>query len=149
MGSNDIIRPLPTVLSSAANKSQQHWEKNYWERQESNQVGLGEKQVCYLCAMQPSLLSLFASMNQSRPWAIRRPRLQNLMSRAFFIFLPKNDCLGLTWSVSFCQDNFAPLFALVSENSVVVMKRRSNLSLVVQLCSSASLSTKEQLIINQ
>ena len=27
----DIINPLSTVPSSAANKSQQHWEKNCWE----------------------------------------------------------------------------------------------------------------------
>ena len=43
--------PLSTVLSSAINKSQQHEEKNYWERRESNLMLLGEKQVCYLCAI--------------------------------------------------------------------------------------------------
>ena len=47
MGSIDIIQPLSTV-----NKFWQHQEKNYSERQEPN-LGLpGEKQVCYLCAIQ-------------------------------------------------------------------------------------------------
>ena len=34
MGLIDIIKPLYTALSSAINKSQQHQEKNSWERQE-------------------------------------------------------------------------------------------------------------------
>ena len=52
MGLIDIFKPLSTVLNSAVNKSQQHQEKNSWEHQESNLGLLGEKQVCYLCAMQ-------------------------------------------------------------------------------------------------
>ena len=42
MGSIDILKPLSIVLSSAANKYQQHQEKNSWELQETN-----------LCALQP------------------------------------------------------------------------------------------------
>ena len=38
MGLIDMIKPLSTVLSSAINKSQQHQEKNSWERRESNPV---------------------------------------------------------------------------------------------------------------
>ena len=45
---------LSTVLSSAVNKSQLHQEKNAWDCWESNPGLLGEKQGCYLCAMQPS-----------------------------------------------------------------------------------------------
>ena len=58
MGLIGIIKPQSTVLSSAINKSKQHLEKNYWECRESNLGLLGEKQVCYLCAMQPPSLSL-------------------------------------------------------------------------------------------
>ena len=58
MGLIDIIKPPSTVLSSAINKSKQHLEKNYRECRESNLGLLGEKQVCYLCAMQPPSLSL-------------------------------------------------------------------------------------------
>ena len=50
MGSIDIIKPLSTVLSNAINESQQHYEKNSWEHQESNPGLLDEKQKCYLCA---------------------------------------------------------------------------------------------------
>ena len=54
MGSVDIIKPvLLTVLSSDVIKSQQHQKKNSWERWESNQGLLGEKQECYICAMLP------------------------------------------------------------------------------------------------
>ena len=53
----DIIKPLSTVLSSSINKSQQHQEKNCWECRELNPGLLGEKQVCYLRAMHPSLIS--------------------------------------------------------------------------------------------
>ena len=56
MGLIDIVKPLSTVLSSAVNNSQQHQEKNSWECQESNPGPLDEKQVCYLCAMQPPRL---------------------------------------------------------------------------------------------
>ena len=45
------MKPLSTVLSSAVNKAQQHQEKNYRERRESNPGLLGEKQVCYICAL--------------------------------------------------------------------------------------------------
>ena len=58
MGTIDIVRPLSTDLSVAVNKSQQHREKNSWERRESNPGLLGEKQVCYLCAMQPPIIAL-------------------------------------------------------------------------------------------
>ena len=53
MGLIDIIKPLSTVQSSAINKSQQHQEKNSWECQELNPGLLGEKQICYIRAMQP------------------------------------------------------------------------------------------------
>ena len=56
MGSIDIIKPLSTVLSSAANKSQQHLEKNSWEHRELYLGLWGEKHVCYLCVMYPLLL---------------------------------------------------------------------------------------------
>ena len=36
MGFIDITKPLSTFLSSAFNKSQEHQEKNSWERKESN-----------------------------------------------------------------------------------------------------------------
>ena len=52
MGSIDIIEPLSTVLSSAANNSQQDQKKNSWKRQESNPGPLGEKRERYLCSMQ-------------------------------------------------------------------------------------------------
>ena len=58
MGLIDIIMLLSTIQSSVANKSQQHQEKISWERQELNPGLIGEKQVCYLCAMQP------------QPWSI-------------------------------------------------------------------------------
>ena len=53
MGSIDIIKALSTVLSCAVNMSQQHREKISCECRESNLGLLGEKQVCYLCAMPP------------------------------------------------------------------------------------------------
>ena len=46
MGSIDIIKCLSTVLK-------EHLEKNSWEYRELNPGLQGEKQVCYLCAMQP------------------------------------------------------------------------------------------------
>ena len=58
MDSIDIIKLESTVLSHAVNESQQHKEKNYWDRQESNPGLLGGKQVCYLFAMQPPLLHI-------------------------------------------------------------------------------------------
>ena len=51
MGSIDIFKPLSTVLSRAINKSQQHQDKNSRKCRESNPGLLGEKQVCYLCAI--------------------------------------------------------------------------------------------------
>ena len=51
-----IIKPLSTFLSRAVNKSQQHQEKNSLECQELKPGLLGEKQVCYLCTMQPPIL---------------------------------------------------------------------------------------------
>ena len=53
MGSIDIIKPLSTVPSSTFNKSQQHQVNNSWEPRELNPGLLGERQVCYLCPMQP------------------------------------------------------------------------------------------------
>ena len=44
---------------SAINKSQQCQEKNSWECRESHPGRLSEKQVCYLCAMQPPPLIKF------------------------------------------------------------------------------------------
>ena len=53
-GSIGIIRPLSTALSSATNKSQQHQEKNSWERWESNTW------MRSLCATKPpNVLDLF------------------------------------------------------------------------------------------
>ena len=73
MGSIDIIKPLPTVLSSAVNKSEQHQEKNSWERRESNLGPLGEKQGCYLRAMQPHyrpLVSLSCKWRQEQVFKV-------------------------------------------------------------------------------
>ena len=47
------MKPLPTVLSSAINKSQHHQEKNSWQCRELNPGLMAEKQVSSLCAMQP------------------------------------------------------------------------------------------------
>ena len=67
MDLSDIIKFLSTVLSCAVNKSQQHQEKNYWERLKSNLGLLGEKQVCYLCAMQlPISVVVFVDDGSSR-----------------------------------------------------------------------------------
>ena len=49
----DIIKHLSTILSSAVNKSLQREEKNSWGHQDSNPGLLDEKQLGYLCAMQP------------------------------------------------------------------------------------------------
>ena len=65
MGSIDIIKLLSTVLSSAINKNQQYKAKKCWQCQESNPGLPGEKQVCYLCAMQP-LIQLFFSPSNRR-----------------------------------------------------------------------------------
>ena len=59
MGSIDIIKPLITTLRSAVNKSAQHQDKICRENWESNPGVLGEKRVCYICAMQPLLLTLW------------------------------------------------------------------------------------------
>ena len=63
MGLIDIINPLSAVLGSAVNESQQHQEKNYWESRKSS---LGEKQVCYLCALQltPHCTFIFAVLDR-------------------------------------------------------------------------------------
>ena len=53
LASIDIVKPLSSILSGAVNKSQPDQEKNSWECRESNLWLLGEKQVCYLCAMPP------------------------------------------------------------------------------------------------
>ena len=49
--------PVPTVLSSTVDKSQQHQERNsgnkFWECWELNPGQLGEKGERYLCAMPP------------------------------------------------------------------------------------------------
>ena len=73
MGSIDIIKPLPTVLSSGVNKSQQHQEKKSWERRESNLGPLGEKQECYLRALQPHncpLVSLYCKWRQEQVFKV-------------------------------------------------------------------------------
>ena len=60
MGLTVFIKPLSTVLSSAVYKFQHREGKNYWECRESNLGLLGEKLVCYLCAMQPpNLVNLY------------------------------------------------------------------------------------------
>ena len=43
---------LSTALSNPLNKSQQHQEEHSWEPRESNPGLMGEKQDCYLCAIQ-------------------------------------------------------------------------------------------------
>ena len=48
-----IIKLLSAVLNSAVNKSQQHQEKNSWERRDLNFGPLGENQECYLCVASP------------------------------------------------------------------------------------------------
>ena len=58
MGSIDTIRPLPTVLSSAINKSQQHQVKNSWELQELNLGLLVHSENGMQCAMRPPLYYL-------------------------------------------------------------------------------------------
>ena len=49
--------PVPTVLSSTVDKSQQHQERNsgnkFWECRELNPGQLGEKRERYLCAIPP------------------------------------------------------------------------------------------------
>ena len=47
------IKPLSTVLIRAVNKSQQHQEKNSWERQESNLELPDGKRNYHLFAMLP------------------------------------------------------------------------------------------------
>ena len=56
MGSIDIIQPLSTVPSIKINLSCIKRE-NSLECWESNPGGLGEKQVCYLCAMQTPVIN--------------------------------------------------------------------------------------------
>ena len=82
MGSIDIIKPMSSVLSSALGKSQQHQEKNSWECRESNLGLLGEKQVCYLCAMQPLLsLCYFRYLLESETLAFTGAHLIGRFSR--------------------------------------------------------------------
>ena len=59
----DIIKSLSTVLSWGVNRSHQHQEKNSCERWDSNPGLLGKWQVCYLCAMQPSLTTTVTFIN--------------------------------------------------------------------------------------
>ena len=59
MGLIGIIKPLSTVLKHVVNKSEKHHEKNYWECQESNEGLLGEREECYLCALQHPTLKAF------------------------------------------------------------------------------------------
>ena len=66
-GSIDIIRPLFTVLSSVVNKSQQHWE-TFLGKPRIKTWLQGEKQVCYLCAMQPATIPYFADNLASFEW---------------------------------------------------------------------------------
>ena len=47
-----MINLLSPILSSTIHQSEQHQEKNSWECWELNPGLLGEKSVCYLCAMQ-------------------------------------------------------------------------------------------------
>ena len=68
MGSIDIIKCLSTVLSTAINKSQQHWKKNYWERGDSNPRLLGEKIERHLCAMHPPRLPIFHGQKENKGW---------------------------------------------------------------------------------
>ena len=51
MASIYIVKPLSSVQSNVVIKSQQHQQKNSWERRELNPRLLGEKQLCDLCAM--------------------------------------------------------------------------------------------------
>ena len=55
----DIINPLFTILSSADNKSQQHHKRNSWECREPNPGLPGERQECYLCAIQSPINSRY------------------------------------------------------------------------------------------
>ena len=57
MGSNVISKPLPTFLSCAVNKSQQHQEKKVLGRAEAPM--LGENELCFFSAMQPLLFYKF------------------------------------------------------------------------------------------
>ena len=70
MGRIYIIKPLSTVLSIAVNKSQQHQEKNCWERWGSNPRLLGAKRERYpLCygPHPPSFLLLFSPQSPQKP----------------------------------------------------------------------------------
>ena len=61
MGSIDNIKPQFT----AVNKSHQHHEKISWELRESNPGLLGEKQVCYFCAMHRTQKITFVSVSEN------------------------------------------------------------------------------------
>ena len=68
MGSIDMIKPLSTVLRSAVNKSQQHQEKNSWERRVSN-PGLQEGAASSECSdVVLVLLVDFNSLSLALKW---------------------------------------------------------------------------------
>ena len=50
-----VLFNFPFGLSKPS-RSQQHQEKYSWKHHESNPGLLSEKQVCYLCAIQPLIL---------------------------------------------------------------------------------------------
>ena len=87
MGLIDINKPLSAVLSSAIDKNQQHQEKNSWEHRELNQGLLGEKQVCFLCAMQPPSPKV---VSYCRAWA--RGRLSTRCCRPTFCRSASRRC---------------------------------------------------------
>ena len=67
MGLMDFFKLLSSVLSSAANKFQQHQEKHSWDCLEQNLGLLGERQECYLFAMQPLHLTCRLSWSWNEP----------------------------------------------------------------------------------
>ena len=58
MGSIIIFKPLSTFLSPVPSINLSNIKINFWERQESNLGLLGEKQECYLSAMQSPFLQM-------------------------------------------------------------------------------------------
>ena len=65
---------------------------NFWERQEWNPGPLGERQECYLCAMQPPgnlyCFGLKLSQQQQRTWQSTRPDLYTKTVQRIDIFKP-------------------------------------------------------------
>ena len=55
MSLTNIFKPLSTFLKSAPSINLNIIKIIFWERLESNPGPLGEKQECYLCAMQPPI----------------------------------------------------------------------------------------------